>query len=58
MIYLLMYDEHPLDIAGRVKTHVKGYTTEKSKAEDFIKQNKEAINYGEYRYQEVNKINK
>ena len=53
MIYLLTYEEHSFDIDGRVKTHIKGYTTEKSEAEDFVKQNEKSPRYGIYKYQEV-----
>ncbi len=56
MIYLLTFIESPFDMGGRPKTHIKGYTAEKKKAEDFLKQNEKVPCYGEYKYQEVEEI--
>lgn len=52
MIYLLIFEEYPLDIGGRVKVNIQGYTNNKTEAEVFLNQNI-SFNFGRYIYKEV-----
>ena len=56
MIYLLILEEHPFDMCGKVKTKIKGYTDNKKIDEKFVAKN-DNFNFGKYIYKEVKKYN-